>query len=121
MAQILTVGSDELNRGAGQDDIDAVGTVITDTSLEFLNDGFIRAYFSNGSAAPRTATLQVRAGGDPFGQGVGDTVIITIPIGGVGYFSFMNPAIYNTGGIATITVDSADPAFKALLVRQRKQ
>lgn len=97
-------------------DLDAALAAASDTSNDFFNDGSCVVVVSNGDASSKTATILGRT--DPFGATVADIVMI-VPAGKVGMSSFLNPALYNSGGKVTFTL-SATTSTKIGVLRLRK-
>lgn len=126
MAQTLTVAAayDLLDQAVGIPSIDAAGAVPTSTDLNFLNSGNEVLFISAG-ATGLTATVKAKA--DPYGRGGGaaggggddNDQATVIPANGVAFISFANPAMFNAGGQAEVTLSNITTC-KVLLARLRK-
>ena len=90
----------QLDRGVGQNDLQASLVAASEVELNVPNDGKTAVYIDNQSAGVRTATLQ--AVPDPFGRSV--DVVIAIPAGEMGRFGRANRAMF--GPVLKITLDA---------------
>lgn len=112
---------DRTDAGIALNDLETAATALTDVDNDFRNDGNIIAIVFNGDASPHTATLKSQP--DPFGRGgatdTDNDEAVTIAAGDFALFPFMNMAMFNSTGVARITVD-AITSMKLLLVRIKK-
>ena len=93
-------------------DLDGALTAAVDTSNDFFNHGDQMLVVSNASAGNRVVTFTARA--DPYNV-TGSALVITIPAGKIGVSGFMNPAIWNSGGKCTFTLDAVAPTQIGIL------
>lgn len=108
MPMVLTPIATLLDIGRGVLDLDAALTQATFADLVFYNDGNVVLFISNASAGVRTVTVKSQQ--DPFSRGgAADTQndeVIAITAGKIGFIPFMNPAMFNLGGMVTVTLDA---------------
>ncbi len=97
-------------------DLDAAGTQLVDASNLFYNTGNEVIVCSNASAGVRTLTVIGQR--DPFGV-LASNLACAIPAGKIGFIGFLNPAIYNAGGLVSFTVDAV-ATTKLAILRLRK-
>lgn len=100
-------------------DLDGAGTQLVDSSNDFFNSGNEVIVCSNASAGVRTLTIKGQP--DPYGRGgstVGD-IACAIVAGKIMMSSLLNPAMFNSGGKCTFTVDAV-ATTKVAIVRLRK-
>ncbi len=120
MATLAVSAANDMNdSGDSIVDMAAAGTQLADLSNDFFNSGNEIIVCDNQSVGNRVLTIKGQP--DPFGRGgsgVGD-ITITIPTLKVGCSSFLNPAMFNSGGKCTFTVD-ATTTTKVAIVRLRK-
>lgn len=113
--------TEKTNGGVGMLSLDAAGIAATETTVTWANTGDDIFFVSNQSGGNRVATLKSQT--DPFERGgSADTQndeAITIPTLMVGLFPFADPAMFNSGGLATVTLD-ATTSTKVGVIRIRK-
>ena len=104
MVQKLVPIADLSDRGVGVVDLQAALAAATEVDLQFVNTGDLVLFVDNQSAGVRTVTLTATP--DPFGRAVDE--VIAIPAGEVGFFPFMSPSMFSTGGggVANVTLDA---------------
>ena len=112
---------DRTDAGVGIADIATAATALTDVDNDFRNDGNIIALIVNADAGARTVTLKSQP--DPYGRGgatdTDNDEVITVPAGETGIIPMMNMAMFNSTGVARITVD-ATTSTSLLLIRIKK-
>lgn len=101
-------------------DLDAILVVPADTSIQFQNDGNVVAIIR--STAVGTVTVTAEGVPDPKGRSA--DVVYTIPIGSVtpqfAMVPFLDPSMFNAGGLATLTLQTVTGITFAL-IRLRKR
>lgn len=118
MAQVLTPTT-LLDRGEGVADLSAAAVAATSTEIVFPNDGSLILAVVNNDASSKTATLKAVADPDGRGGATVSDVAIVVPTLQIGLFPFMSPAMFNSGGNATVTL-SATTSVKLGLYRLTK-
>ena len=110
--------ADTLNDSPGDSivDIDGALAAATETSNDFYNHGDQILVVSNASAGNRVVTVIGRP--DPYGV-TADNLVVTIPAGKIGMTGFLNPAVFNSGGKCSYTLD-ATATTKHGIIKLRK-
>lgn len=96
------------DNGRGVSDLQAALAAAAETTNTFYNSGDIITVIHNGDSSSKTATM--KAAVDPYGRGgsadTNNDEVLTIPAGETGIFPFLNPAAWNTGGLATFVLSA---------------
>jgi len=126
MAQTLSVAAafDSLDQAVGIADIATSAAAPTSTDINFLNSGNEALLIVAGATG---LTVTAKAVPDPYGRGGlnagggGDDndVATVVPNNGFALITFANPAMFNAGGMISLTLSNIT-TVKVLLVRLRK-
>jgi hypothetical protein len=110
------------DNGRGIADLDAALAQAADLTNSFLNDGNTMLMVSNGAGA--SVTVTIKSATDPHGRGgTADTnndESIVIPTLKTGFFPFLNPVGFNSGGAVTFTLSAITSGIKIGIYRMLK-